>query len=61
MLVGGERTEPIFRAIRECEFGGEIKRYGSLAACEKDFVNTLKLGDTLLILNDLPDIYEDLK
>ena len=61
LLVGGERTEPIFRAIRECEFGGESKRYGSLAACEKDFVNTLKLGDTLLILNDLPDIYEDLK
>lgn len=61
LLIGGERVEPILRALKECEFGGEIKRYSSLESCEKDFVNTLKLGDTLLILNDLPDIYEDLK
>ena len=61
LLIGGERTESILRALKESKFGGEIKRYDSLAACEKDFVNTLKLGDTLLILNDLPDIYEDLK
>lgn len=61
LLIGNERTEPILRALKENEFGGEIKRYDSLAACEKDFVNTLKLGDTLLILNDLPDIYDDLK
>ena len=61
LLICNERTEPILRALKESEFGGEIKRYDSLAACEKDFVNTLKLGDTLLILNDLPDIYDDLK
>lgn len=61
LLIGNERTEPILRALKDCEFGGEIKRYSSLDMCEKDFVNTLKLGDTLLILNDLPDIYNDLK
>lgn len=61
LLIGGERVEPIFRALKESEFAGEIKRYSSLAMCEKDFVNTLKLGDTLLILNDLPDIYDGLE
>ena len=61
LLIGNERTEPILRALKDCGFGGEIKRYSSLDMCEKDFVNTLKLGDTLLILNDLPDIYNDLK
>ena len=61
LLIGNERTEPILRALKDCEFGGETKRYSSLDTCEKDFVNTLKLGDTLLILNDLPDIYNDLK
>lgn len=61
LLIGKERVEPILRALKDDEFGGEVKRYESLKSCEKDFVNTLKMGDTLLILNDLPDIYEDLK
>lgn len=61
LLIGGERIEPIKRALRDCGFGGEVKTYESLKSCEKDFVNTLKMGDTLLILNDLPEIYDDLK
>lgn len=61
LLVGNERIEPIKRALRDKDFCGEVKCYESLKSCEKDFVNTLRMGDTLLILNDLPDIYEDLK
>lgn len=61
LLIGKGRIEPIRRALRDVGFGGELKEYESLKSCEKDFVNTLKMGDVLLILNDLPDIYEDLK
>lgn len=61
LLVGKERILPIYKALEDKKFGGEVKRYESLKSCEKDFVNTLHMGDTLLILNDLPDIYDDLK
>lgn len=61
LLVGNDRIMPIKRALDDREFCGEVKRYESLKSCEKDFVNSLRMGDTLLILNDLPDIYEDLK
>lgn len=59
MLVGVKRTDPIKRGLIENGFGGEIHIYSSLASAEADFENRLKVGDTLLILNDLPDIYDE--
>ena len=59
LLVGVKRTDPIKRGLLENGFGGEIHIYKSLASAEADFANRLKVGDTLLILNDLPDIYDE--
>lgn len=59
MLVGARRTDPIKRGLCGNGFGGEIHIYESLADAERDFVNRLHVGDILLILNDLPDIYDD--
>lgn len=57
--MGKKRSLPLNRALKRCDFGGEIYVYESLKDCENDFSNTLKVGDTLLILNDLPDIFDD--
>lgn len=59
LLVGKKRSLVFNRALKRCGFGGEIYVYESLKDCENDFSNTLKVGDTLLILNDLPDIFDD--
>ncbi|MBQ9276592.1 MAG: UDP-N-acetylmuramoyl-tripeptide--D-alanyl-D-alanine ligase [Clostridia bacterium] len=59
LLVGFKRTDTIKRGLIEAGYGGEIHIYKSLASAEEDFENRLKVGDTLLILNDLPDIYDE--
>lgn len=59
LLVGKRRISPVVRALKDAGFFGEIHIYESLKDCENDFSNTLKVGDTLLILNDLPDIFDD--
>ena len=59
LLVGVKRTDPIKRGLIENGYGGEIHIYPSLASAEADFENRLKVGDVLLILNDLPDIYNE--
>lgn len=59
LLVGATRTDPIRRGLLDGGFGGEIHIYDSLAGAEGDFQNRLRSGDALLILNDLPDIYDD--
>ena len=59
LLVGFKRTDPIKRGLLENGYAGEIHVYKTLADAEKDFENRLKVGDTLLILNDLPDIYDE--
>ncbi len=59
LLIGSKRCEAIKHALRDNDFGGYVKVYESLKSCERDFVNTLRLNDVLLILNDLPDIYDD--
>ena len=61
MLVGVKRTDPIKKGLLDGGFGGEIHIYDSLKDAENDFANRLKLDDVLLILNDLPDIYEEKK
>lgn len=59
LLIGKKRTESIKRGLKECDFHGEIFVYDSLKICQDDFVNVLKLDDVMLILNDLPDAYDD--
>lgn len=59
LLIGKKRTESIKRGLKECDFHGEIFVYDSLKICQDDFVNVLKLDDVMLILNDLPDVYDD--
>ncbi len=59
LLVGAKRSDPIRRGLVDGGFGGEIHIYDSLALAERDFSNRLKTGDALLILNDLPDIYDE--
>ncbi len=59
LLVGAKRTDPIRRGLMDGGFGGEIHIYDSLAGAQSDFKNRLNFGDVFLILNDLPDIYDD--
>ncbi len=59
LLVGFKRTDSIKRGLLDAGYGGEIHIYKTLASAEEDFENRLKAYDTLLILNDLPDIYEE--
>ncbi len=59
LLVGAKRTDPIRRGLAESGFHGEIHIYDSLSDAEEDFKNRLRVGDALLILNDLPDIYDE--
>ena len=59
LLVGARRTDPIKRGLLENGYAGEIHIYKSLSNAEADFENRLRVGDTLLILNDLPDIYDE--
>lgn len=58
MLIGKKRVDIIRRGILDNGFQGEIYCYDTLKAAEADFVNRLHLNDVLLILNDLPDIYD---
>ena len=59
LLVGVKRTDPIKRGLIENGYGGEIHIYQSLASAEADFEHRLRPNDVLLILNDLPDIYDE--
>ncbi len=60
LLVGVKRTDPIRRGLLDGGFGGEIHIYDSLDGAREDFKCRLLAGDVLLILNDLPDIYDDI-
>ncbi len=59
MLIGKKRTKIMLKALNDTGYDGEVFIYESLEKAENDFVNTLHLGDVLLLLNDLPDIYDD--
>ncbi len=59
LLVGVKRTDIIRRGLQDSGYGGEIHIYDKLSSAEEDFKNRLHLGDVLLILNDLPDIYDE--
>ncbi len=61
LLVGIKRTDPIRRGLLDGGFAGEIHIYDSLDGAREDFKCRLLAGDALLILNDLPDIYDDIR
>ncbi len=57
VLVGGRRTEYILKGLGD--FSGKIFRFETLEEAQKSFKDFLHMGDVVLLLNDLPDIYED--
>ena len=59
LLVGGKRARTVADGLKEGGFAGETRSYRSLAEAQKDFGGVLHAGDVLLLLNDLPDIYEE--
>lgn len=59
ILVGEKRTAPIKRGLVEGGYKGKIAVYSDLASAQNDFSSVLHLGDVLLLLNDLPDIYAE--
>lgn len=59
MLVGGRRAARVGEGLKAAGFCGVTLEYASLAEAEKAFGEVLHVGDTLLLLNDLPDCYED--
>lgn len=59
MLVGGKRTKAIGRGLKEGGFQGDTRVYATLEEAEAAFKETLHVGDVLLLLNDLPDCYDD--
>ncbi|MCQ2603370.1 MAG: UDP-N-acetylmuramoyl-tripeptide--D-alanyl-D-alanine ligase, partial [Clostridia bacterium] len=53
-----KRADDILRGLKE-NFSGSIYRFDTLQDAQKEFGNILHIGDNVLLLNDLPDIYED--
>ena len=41
------------------DFEGEIFHFATLNEAQKSFKDFIHIGDNILLLNDLPDIYED--
>lgn len=59
MLVGKKRTLPVQRGLKERGFAGETRTYDTLSDAEEAFKDVLHVGDVLLLLNDLPDCYDE--
>lgn len=59
VLIGGQRAEDVARGLRDEDFRGEIYRYETLEDAKNDFGIILRPRDNLLLLNDLPDVYEE--
>ena len=57
VILCGENSHYIKEGLMDRNFQGNIHVYKSLLKAQKDFLNILKQGDTLLIQNDLPDYY----
>ena len=56
-LIGGYRTKYVRNGMKD--FHGEILHFATLKEAQKSFEDFIHIGDTVLLLNDLPDIYED--
>lgn len=59
ILIGKKRIEPIKRGLTEGGYGGELFCFETLDDAEAEFANILHVGDIFLILNDLPEVYEE--
>ena len=59
VLVGKRRIRSIAEGTRRAGFEGNITTFGSLAEAEASFGEILHIGDVLLLLNDLPECYDD--
>ncbi len=60
ILVGINRTNPIYRGLLECDFNKEnIFRVSSLEEATKVLGNISRKGDVVLFENDLPDNYNE--
>ena len=59
MLVGKKRTRPIKRGLQEGGFSGRLEVYDTLSDAEEAFKGVRHIGDVLLLLNDLPDCYDE--
>lgn len=59
ILIGGIRSDDIARGLKDDGFKGEILRFETLADAESEFGRILHMGDNLLLLNDLPDFYDE--
>ena len=57
VLIGDKRSEQLKRGLQD--FQGEIMHYSTLKLAEQHFKDFIRIGDTVLLLNDLPDVYED--
>ncbi|MBR2334166.1 MAG: UDP-N-acetylmuramoyl-tripeptide--D-alanyl-D-alanine ligase, partial [Clostridia bacterium] len=56
-LIGGKRSDYIKRGLGD--FQGEVLHFDTLNEAQKSFKDFIHIGDTILLLNDLPDVYED--
>ncbi len=59
MLIGEKQTLALKRGLKEGGFAGKLNVYGTLEEAQSAFKDVLHVGDTLLLLNDLPDIYAE--
>ncbi|MEG2540978.1 MAG: UDP-N-acetylmuramoyl-tripeptide--D-alanyl-D-alanine ligase, partial [Clostridia bacterium] len=59
LLVGKHRAGMINQGLKDAKFDGEVHFFDTLASAENEFQNILHLDDVLLILNDLPDFYNE--
>ncbi|MBO7151503.1 MAG: UDP-N-acetylmuramoyl-tripeptide--D-alanyl-D-alanine ligase [Clostridia bacterium] len=57
VLIGGKRSEYIKMGLGD--FQGDVLHFQTLKDAQKSFKDFIRVGDTILLLNDLPDIYED--
>jgi UDP-N-acetylmuramoyl-tripeptide--D-alanyl-D-alanine ligase len=57
VIICGINAKDILKGIEEEGYNNKVKIYSTIKDAQADFKNLLKKGDTLLIQNDLPDIY----
>lgn len=55
VILCSSNSNSIKNGLIEAEFSGEILEYKSLNHAQKNFKDVLKIGDVLLLQNDLPD------
>lgn len=56
-ILVGKNSKAVEAGLKRGEYKGEIYKFRTLKAAEREFANILKIGDVLLIQNDLPDTY----